>query len=82
MWRVVVARSADRATARFPPHDRARLAAALDSMAGDPLSGDVRKLSDGAFRRRVGDYRILFSIDFAGRTVNVVAILRRTSTTY
>ena len=52
-------------------------------MRDDPLSGNVVKLKGtGAFRRRVGDYRIIFSIDFKRLTVDVLDILRRTTTTY
>jgi mRNA-degrading endonuclease RelE of RelBE toxin-antitoxin system len=52
-------------------------------MRVDPLRGDVLKLKDrAAFRRRVGSYRIIFSIEFKTLTVRVADILRRTSTTY
>ena len=52
-------------------------------MRADPLSGDVAKLTgQNAFRRRVGNYRIICDIEFRTQTVRVFAILRRTSTTY
>ncbi len=52
-------------------------------MEADPLSGDVVKLKGmDSFRRRVGDYRIIFDIDFKTRAVRVFDILRRTTTTY
>ena len=35
-----------------------------------------------AFRRRVGNYRIIFSIDFKQLAVGIIDILRRTTTTY
>jgi mRNA-degrading endonuclease RelE of RelBE toxin-antitoxin system len=57
--------------------------AALDAMQVDPLSGDVVRLAgQDAFRRRVGDYRIIFRIDGKGRAVGIVEIARRTTTTY
>ncbi len=51
-------------------------------MEAHPYSGDVVKLKGLAvtFRRRVGSYRIFFDVD--GQRVNVLAIERRTSTTY
>ena len=56
---------------------------ALEGMRTDPLSGDVIKLKcTEGFLRRVGNYRILFMMDFARRQVNVTDVLRRTSTTY
>jgi mRNA-degrading endonuclease RelE of RelBE toxin-antitoxin system len=53
-------------------------------MEEDPFSGDFLKLEggDSRWRRRVGSYRIFFSVDLTLRTVDVTAILRRTSTTY
>jgi mRNA-degrading endonuclease RelE of RelBE toxin-antitoxin system len=57
--------------------------AALNAMQTDPLSGDVVKLAgQDAFRRRVGNYRIIFRIDFRGLSVGIVDIDRRTTTTY
>jgi mRNA-degrading endonuclease RelE of RelBE toxin-antitoxin system len=53
-------------------------------MADDPFAGDVLKLEGGSdrWRRRVGSYRIFFSVDTSTRTVFVTAIVRRTSKTY
>jgi mRNA-degrading endonuclease RelE of RelBE toxin-antitoxin system len=53
-------------------------------MAGDPFSGDFIKLEgrNNRWRRRVGSYRVFFRVDIADRTVDVLAIVRRTSTTY
>jgi mRNA-degrading endonuclease RelE of RelBE toxin-antitoxin system len=57
--------------------------AALDAMQTDPLSGDVARLvGQDAFRRRVGDYRIIFRIDGKARAVGILEIARRTTTTY
>ena len=81
-WEVVLARQAARRLAELPPKDRARLVDALVQMEAHPYSGDVVKLKGLAvtFRRRVGSYRIFFDVD--GQRVNVLAIERRTSTTY
>ena len=57
--------------------------AALDAMQEDPLAGDVVKLKGtDAFRRRVGDYRIIFAIDVDHAAVGIIDVLRRTTTTY
>jgi len=57
--------------------------AALDAMQSDPLSGDVVKFAgQDAFRRPVGNYRIIFRIDFKAFAVGVLDIQRRTTTTY
>jgi hypothetical protein len=49
-------------------------------MVDAPFYGDTIKL-EGSTDRRVGDYRILFTAG-AGRMIRVIAIMRRTSTTY
>jgi mRNA-degrading endonuclease RelE of RelBE toxin-antitoxin system len=57
--------------------------AAIAAMQAHPLRGDVVKLGghDG-FRRRVGAYRIIFSVDFGTCSIGVLDIVRRTTTTY
>jgi len=52
-------------------------------MAADPFGGDIQRLAKHdrySFRRRVGDYRILFNVDTVARRVR--AVERRTTTTY
>jgi mRNA-degrading endonuclease RelE of RelBE toxin-antitoxin system len=57
--------------------------AAIDTMHSNPLSGDVVKLKgQNAFRRRVGNYRIIFRLDFKAFAIGIVDIERRTTTTY
>lgn len=53
-------------------------------MQQDPFSGDIVRLKGQptAWRRRVGNYRILFDVYPQQLLVLVTAIARRTSTTY
>jgi mRNA-degrading endonuclease RelE of RelBE toxin-antitoxin system len=52
-------------------------------MEQNPFQGDIRKLQGLAgFRRRVGNWRILFEVVLEQRHVVIAAIERRTSTTY
>jgi mRNA interferase RelE/StbE len=82
-WAVAVSNGARRNLKRVPAADQARIMAALDAMRADPLSGDVVKLAGhDAFRRRVGNYRIIFRIDFKAVAVGILDIQRRTTTTY
>ncbi len=82
-WAVAVSNRARRNLKRVPAADRQRIMAALDALRSDPLSGDVVKLAgQDAFRRRVGNYRIIFRIDFKAVAVGIVDIQRRTTTTY
>lgn len=68
----------------MPAADRRRVLAALDAMEHDPFSGDIVRLrvQPVAWRRRVGDWRILYDVDLKERRVLVHDVLRRTSTTY
>jgi mRNA-degrading endonuclease RelE of RelBE toxin-antitoxin system len=84
MWTVLVAKPAQKRHAKFPAKDQARISMAIAQMAADPFAGDVLKLegAGGRWRRRVGSYRIFFSVDAATRTASISAIVRRTSATY
>jgi mRNA interferase RelE/StbE len=61
--KVVLAKKAAKYFARLDTATKHRIAEALHDLAADPPSGDIVKLQgkDG-YRRRVGDYRILFDI--------------------
>jgi mRNA interferase RelE/StbE len=82
-WTVIVAEPALKQVARFPARDKLRIEAAIRMMAEAPFSGDTLKLAgfNDRWRRRVGDYRILFTT-YAARTILVSAVVRRSSTTY
>ena len=72
---------------RSVPRDRlVQGARAIDEIGVDPTLGDVRPIKSGRFkgalRKRVGPYRIVYSIDPDAREVNVAAILTRGDTTY
>jgi mRNA interferase RelE/StbE len=83
-WSVSLARSAQKQLDKLPSGDFTRVDAAIESMRVDPFTGDVVHLKNAgaAFRRRVGDYRILFDVFRERRHVDVVAIPRRTTATY
>ncbi len=82
-WTVVLAGPARKALKRIPQVDRSRIETALAGMEHDPFQGDIRKLQGlTGFRRRVGNWRILFAVNLERRHIVVAAIERRTSTTY
>jgi mRNA-degrading endonuclease RelE of RelBE toxin-antitoxin system len=83
-WNFVVAKAAQKQLQKLPVKDNERIAVAIRSTAADPFQGDVTKLEGGGnrYRRRVGSFRVLFQVDRATRTVEISAIVRRTSTTY
>jgi mRNA-degrading endonuclease RelE of RelBE toxin-antitoxin system len=83
-WTIILAKPVQKQAAGIPASDRAKIIAALRGMVVDPFAGDVLKLEGGErrWRRRVGSYRIFFTVDIGAKTVAVSAILRRTSSTY
>ena len=82
-WRVVLAGPAQKSLERVPPADRARIRVAIDEMGVNPFSGDIKYLKgQNRLRRRVGSWRIFFRLERAENILYIVAIERRTSTTY
>jgi mRNA interferase RelE/StbE len=82
-WTVVLAGPAKKSLKRIPAADHKRIIEALAEMQEDPFQGGIRKLQGlPGFRRRVGNWRILFEVLLEGRKIVVAAIERRTSTTY
>ena len=67
----------------MPNRDQARVRAAIDEMETNPFSGDIKYLQgQERLRRRVGNWRVFFRLEHAVDTLYIVAIERRTSTTY
>ena len=83
-WKLRVKKPARKNLRRAPRPERERLAAELEAIARDPFGGDTQRLqrSPESYRRRVGDYRILYDVFFPDRLIHVTDITRRTSTTY
>ena len=83
-WALLLAGPARKALKRIPASDQGRILAALDEMEEDPFQGDIVRLKaqPTAWRRRIGNWRILFDVNPGRRLVIVHDILRRTSTTY
>ena len=75
---------ARRALRRASRTELARIRSVLHAMTDDPYSGDAKMLkgSGGAFRRRVGEWRILFDLLPDRYLIVVTEITRRGSHTY
>ena len=76
---VTVASSVHRDVRRLDPGLVRRLFTAMAALGDSPLPDGVRKLtgSESSYRVRVGDYRVLYDVDFRNRRVRVYKILRR-----
>jgi mRNA-degrading endonuclease RelE of RelBE toxin-antitoxin system len=85
-WTCSLARSAAKTLRALPTERQAQIARAIEEMEEDPTQGDVRPIKSGklrrALRKRVGPYRIIYSVDPATRRVDIAAILVRDEATY
>lgn len=83
-WEVRVAKTAAKNLKKVPKKDQARIVCALREITINPFLGDIEKIGGElhAWRRRVGNYRILYELENIEKLVLVRDIRRRTSSTY
>ncbi len=78
MKTVLIANHAERALSNLPERAYLRLVQAIDHFVEDPVSGShlLRSTDYGTniFVRRVGDYRIIYSISDDTNTVTVISL--------
>jgi mRNA interferase RelE/StbE len=78
VYTVRILRAAQKALARLPEQDYARVAAAIAALASNPRPPGCVKLTGSTYwRLRVGDYRILYEIDDTGQLVIVATVGHR-----
>jgi mRNA interferase RelE/StbE len=76
--RVEIRRSAEKELAGLDSVAQRRVAAALVELAENPFPAGLKRLRGGSgFRIRVGDYRVLYTVNTETRTVCVTAIGHR-----
>ncbi len=55
-----------------------RIIGVIEKMAADPFAGDVKRLRGAPwYRRRVGDWRIIFAVDGDRLVVEIVRVAHR-----
>ena len=85
-WACNLSRQAAKQLRSLPRDRLGQVARAIDEIGEDPTLGDVRPIKSGRFkgalRKRVGPYRIVYSLDPDAREVDIAAILTRGDTTY
>ena len=85
-WVCELTQDAEEDLRDLPRAIQKRVARVLTQMETDPLQGNVKALQGEAwrsvFRRRIGDYRILFTVQHAKQTVSILRILIRSGNTY
>jgi mRNA interferase RelE/StbE len=65
-WNVALSKRAENQLAKIRGTDLNRLVAAIDQLAKDPRSGDMKAMQGkhrGRFRRRVENWRLIFTIN-------------------
>lgn len=81
-YTILIQGSASKALRKLDKPDRKRVAAAIDALAADPRPPGARTIAvvqPGAYRIRVGDYRVLYEIEDDRLIVLVVKIGHRSS---
>ena len=85
-WVCNLSHQAEKQLRALPRDRQEQLAQAIDEMGRNPTLGDVRPIKSGRFRgalrKRVGSYRIIYSVDPQAKEVGIAAILARDETTY
>jgi mRNA-degrading endonuclease RelE of RelBE toxin-antitoxin system len=85
-WAVELSASAVKELKKLPRDRQTQIARAIDEMERDPLIGDVKPLKapewKDHFRKRVGSYRIIFTLNRKAATLAISAILLRSEKTY
>lgn len=83
-WQVFLANRAEKQVRRLPSAAFARISSAIEEMKSSPLAGDTKKLEgfENVWRKRIGEYRIIFELFPKKRAVFIYEIARRTTATY
>jgi mRNA-degrading endonuclease RelE of RelBE toxin-antitoxin system len=81
MFKVIVHKRAAHELETLSKLNRQQILNELEEMRVDPFSGDVKPLKPlkGLFRKRIGDCRIIFAVNFQEEEVVVFKIGRRES---
>jgi mRNA interferase RelE/StbE len=85
MYRAILSRKAEKAFLTLPTRDAQRVKEAIEDLARDPRGYQTIKLDHAPvaqYRRRVGNFRILFDIDDINQILEVLDIRKRDDQTY
>jgi mRNA interferase RelE/StbE len=77
-WRVVFARSAQKDLANLSAETQLRIARAIRSLEEDPFPASAKRLRGREEARlRVGDYRVLYTLEHSVRVITISAVGHR-----
>ena len=85
-WSVELTAQAEKQLKHLPRNIQKQLQRSVDAMTLDPFAGNVKALQGeqwkGVYRKRAGNYRILFTADRVRGVATVLTIRARTEKTY
>jgi mRNA interferase RelE/StbE len=77
-WRVAVARSAEKELGKISSENQLRVARAIRALEDEPFPANAKRLKGREeFRIRIGDYRILYTVEHKSRLITISAIGHR-----
>ncbi|OGF65783.1 hypothetical protein A2757_02780 [Candidatus Giovannonibacteria bacterium RIFCSPHIGHO2_01_FULL_48_47] len=84
IWNVHIPKRVAKAISRFPERDRDRILEIFREFKVNPWGGDIVKIKDedNKWRRRVGSYRVFYSVYSERKLIEVKEVRRRNSKTY
>jgi len=79
MFKVIIHKKAAKVLETLSKSQKSQIISELENMQSDPFTGDVKPLKPlkGLFRRRVGDHRIIFAVNFQEGEVIIFKIGQR-----
>jgi mRNA interferase RelE/StbE len=75
-WEVRISKETNRYISRLEEKRRKALLGVLNGFEKNPFIGDIKPIKGrhGTYRRRVGAYRIIYSVDYEAHVVKVLKI--------
>ncbi len=78
MFEIIWSNSAFRVIKKLPRSISKRIVGRIDALSEDPQNVDFKKLIGMPyFRLRVGDYRVIFNIDYQKKKITIIKVGHR-----
>jgi mRNA interferase RelE/StbE len=83
-WELRVSKDASKALSKIPKDHAEKILEVVETLVINPFFGDIKKIrgEEQTWRRRVGEYRVLFKIYQNEKIIFVFSIKRRNENTY
>ena len=82
MFRVIVSNAARKGAKKMPKEMKEKVLELLDVLESTPIpvdNYDIKKMKGlkNTYRIRIGDYRVVYQVDFSDKVVSVIKIEKR-----